>query len=502
VPKIGRGDVPYLAFLTLFAFAVCWEVFTYNSFGPETSLYYFYSDGLSFGQALRNFTYFNLMWYRPIPAVLYWMGEQFVSWHNVAGWKFVHFLTVLPALYAIYWLVVTCLAGKRIAGLLAALWFIAVPNVFPGIMEAVGFDFLHICFAVLCFGLYLRGTQSSGVRTAVLTALAWLCFMVALCCKEAALTVPLFLVAVSALVLLLDAKYRPLWYREVLRLAPFLAVLPVYYFVHYTKVPAGSFNQSGPYRSAANWAMIVANTRKLTLWVMRIYAFTGDTLGERMYHSNAVNNTVGFAAAALVIAMWLPRVWRDRWWRLVALFLIAWIAVFLVLPIYGGGFLWHVNLPLVGYAVLFGLAAAWAWETLTPMWQKLSLVVFFCGLMALGRASLHVEVYQGTHALAFRINHSVLSNPPVPAERVGADPLIYIEDRLGVGGWWYGCFGSLFNYTYMRHDITEVIVPPMASVPENLRARWRAHPNAFFFRLDDHFDWHDASAEFRAAISR
>jgi hypothetical protein len=33
-----------------------------------------------------------------------------------------------------------------------------------------------------------------------------------------------------------------------------------------------------------------------------------------------------------------------------------------------------------------------------------------------------------------------------------------------------------------------------------LRNRWLSHPNPYFFRYDEQFDWHDASAEFRAAI--
>src|SRR5262249_33926587 len=170
----------------------------------------------------------------------------------------------------------------------------------------------------------------------------------------------------------------------------------------------------------------------------------------------------------------------------------------LMLPIYGGGFLWHINLPLVGYAVLFGLAASWAWQAIpTAAWRRAAAAAFFVGLAALARFNLHTELYSGTHALAFRINHSVLSHPPVPADRLGTKPLVYIEDRLGVGGWWYGCYGILFNYTYLRKDIEEVVVPKLADVPQDLRARWLAHPNAFFFRLDENYDWRDASAEFR-----
>jgi len=497
--KARLRHVLHLGLLTVFAFALYGEVFAYDSFGPETALYYYYSDGLTFRLALRSFVYVQLMWYRPMTSVLYWAGEQFVGWHNIAGWKLVHFVTVLAALYAIYWLVAACLGGGRIAGLLAAAWFCAQPNVYPGVMEAAGFDFVHIAFTVLCAGIYWRATRASGRRMVALTALAWLCFLVALASKEVVLAVPVYLALVSALAAP-GSTQRPGWRREALRLAPFFAVLPLWYLLHFTKVPPGSFPGSGPYRSIANGSMIAANLRKMPLWILRIYAGTGETLGERMHQSNAVNNLAGVAAAVLVSLMWWRRIRMDSRRRLLAA-LLGWIAVFLALPVYAGGFLWHINLPLVGYSILFGMAAAWAWKAIPSRpWRGFALGVFLIGLAALGRYDLHIELYRGTHALAFRINHSVLSRPPVPADRLGRAPLVYIEDRLGVGGWWYGCYGILFNYTYLRHDIQEVVVPRLAEVPRDLRARWLTHPNAFFFRLDDNFDWRDASAEFRAAV--
>jgi hypothetical protein len=117
----------------------------------------------------------------------------------------------------------------------------------------------------------------------------------------------------------------------------------------------------------------------------------------------------------------------------------------------------------------------------------------------LSREGLNIELYAGSHATGYRINHSLLEHPPVASAALGKAPLIYIEDRLGMGPWWYGCFGSLFKFTYLRHDLEEVIVPLMPSVSREARIKWQAHPNAFFFRYDENYNWHDASAEFRAA---
>jgi len=130
-------------------------------------------------------------------------------------------------------------------------------------------------------------------------------------------------------------------------------------------------------------------------------------------------------------------------------------------------------------------------------------VTLLAGGLLLSRANLRTELDAGSHAAGYQINHSLLEHPPVPPAALGKAPLIYIEDRLGIGPWWYGCFGRLFNYTYLRHDLEEVIVPPMSQVTSEDRNKWLAHRNAFFFRYDREFNWHDASAEFRAgSVSR
>ena len=491
----------YPALLTALSFAIYWPAFFYDSFQPETALYYFYSDGRNFLQALQSYGYLSLMWYRPTPSMFYWIGQQFLGWHDLLGWKLFHFVTVLAAAYAIYWLVARCFSGGRLAGILAATCFLAHPNVYPGIMEVAGFDFLHIVLTILCVGLYFQAATASVARSLWLTALSWLCCVIALTSKEMALALPPYLLVMSVLLVVLDPNRRVSMRRELLRLLPFFLLLPVYYFMHLAKLPPTAFPSTGYYRSSANWTVILANCRKFLLWIPRIYAFTGETAGERMYQSTVLNNVVGIGSALLVAGTWLNQVRENRHYRLVGALMIGWIAVFLVLPIYSGGFLWHVNLPVVGYCVLFGLAAArWFESVPSPLWRSAALAAFFIGSVALSRVNLHTELYSGTHATAFRINHSVLRKPPVEPERLGKSPLIYIEDRLGIGGWWYGNYGILFNYVYLRHDLHEVVVPRLPLISQELRNGWLAHPNAYFFRYDEQYDWHDASAEFRAAI--
>jgi hypothetical protein len=444
------------------------------------------------------------MWYRPTGFALpYWIIEQFVSWHNLVGWKLIHFWTVIGTGYAIYWLVVRCLDGNRLAGLLSAMYFMAQPSLYAAVMEVAGFDFLHILLTVLCAGMYLLGTRASGRRCLLLTAGSWLLFVVAVTAKEMPLATPGFLLLTSVLIALFedkDAPAGPRIRRELLRLLPFFAVLPAYYFFHIARIAPGTFEDSGPYRNTANWGMILANLRKFPLWIVRIYAWSDQTLRDRMYQSTAVNNIIGICALTLVAVQWGRRTRLDPASRLVLLLMLGWTAVYLVLPVYSGGYVWHINLTVIGYSVLFGMALAWCFDAIAPPHvRRAAIALFLLGGLLLGRDNLKTELYAGTHATAFRINHSVLQHPPVPAETLGKEPLIYIEDRLGMGPWWYGCFGSLFKFTYLRHDIDEVIVPTMASVPANLRAKWLSRKNAFFFRYDEDYNWYDATREFRDA---
>jgi hypothetical protein len=500
--KKSFGDILALLLLTSFAFLLYVEIFTYHSFGPEFPLFYFYGDGLSLAQVLRSYTYIFLPWYRPTSASLfYWIGTQFLDWHDLTGWKAFHFWTFLAAAYALYWLVRRCLDGSRLAAFLAVACLIWQPSFFAVMMEVSSFDCLYILLAILCAGFYLQALRTSGLRSTLATTLSWVLFVVAITAKEMALAIPLFLLLAALCSLLYDPDGRPFsrrWAGEALRLAPFFAMLPVYYFVHLAKIPTGSFAGAGPYRDTAHWVAILANLRRFPLWIARIYAFTGDSVVQKLYLSTVINNAVGIGTFLLVVLQWIRRLRREPGCRFPLLLMLAWICAFLVIPTYAGGFFWHINLPLVGYCVLFGMAMAWWIEAIpSAVWRSVVLGLLLVGALLQGRENLHAELYHGLHASGFMINHSLLSRPPLPASQLGKAPLIYIEDRLGLGPWWYGCFGRLFDFVYLRHDVEEVVVPTLHSVPEDLRQRWLARPNAFFFRYDENYDWHDATAEFR-----
>jgi hypothetical protein len=496
----------YVTVLTLFGFALYLRVFTYNTFGPETPLFYFWSEGRPFREMLRNYTYLDAMWYRPTAfAVPYWILEQLFSWHDLVAWKLAHFLTVLAAAWALYWLVVRPLGAAPLAAFSSALYFLAQPCLYSGVMEVAGFDFIHILFVILSAGWFILSARAAPRASLWYTLLSWLSFLLAVTAKEAALALPGYLLLVSILIVWLDPGGQPraaLLRREALRLVPFFAVLPLYYVLHIARIPPQIFQATGQYRSGANWPVILANCRKFPLWIMRIYAWSDQTLQIHMYQSTALNNAVGLAALLLVLVQWRRIVRANPRGPMVLLLMLGWTCAFLLLPVYSGGYLWHVNLAVIGYCVLFGFAMGAGFDAIgsRPL-RGLAVAALGVGALLLGRANLDTELYAGSHATGYRINHSLIDHPPVPAAALGKAPLIYIEDRLGMGPWWYGCYGNLFRFAYLRRELEEVIVPSVAAVSPEARNRWLAHPDAFYFRYDDNYDWHDATAEFREAIA-
>jgi tetratricopeptide (TPR) repeat protein len=166
-------------------------------------------------------------------------------------------------------------------------------------------------------------------------------------------------------------------------------------------------------------------------------------------------------------------------------------------PIYAGTYLWHLNLALCGYAVLLGVAVSRFLGSLPSAAVRRFGLIGFCGsLLLLGKVNFDACLTRGVHRLAYMLNTTeVITHPPVPAERLGQKPLIYIEDRLGLGRWNYGS-SYLFSFAYLNLEIEQVTVPPLAQMPGELIGNWFQRKNAFFFRYDDQFKWRDATAEF------
>jgi hypothetical protein len=243
---------------------------------------------------------------------------------------------------------------------------------------------------------------------------------------------------------------------------------------------------------------MIRNVNKYPLWFARIYDHTLDLMNQAAGYINWRNDLIGGIALALVCYTCF-RLWRTGpEYQKYILLGVAWIAVFLVVPVYSGGYFWHGNLALCGYCLLFGVAIDWLFTRVGGRAGRVALAVFLIvGTVGLTRADVAQCLISGTHSETYRINSTVLSQPPVPLNRISGPALIYIEDWNNQDWWSFGA-GSLFNLVYLDRDLRQVIVPVMNKIPRDDRTKWLKHPNAFFFRYDKNYHWFDATAEFRA----
>lgn len=429
----------------------------------------------------------------------YWIGDHFLDWHNVAAWRCYELLTMLAVCALIYCLVLQLLPGRRTAGFFAALYFTCVPTVYAPLHELFAFDFLHIVFTLLCGAAFLASYRTYGAKSLSLWFLSWIAYVIALTSKEIAIVIPVFLSLTSIILTTWEPRTgnrRRDALREALRLVPFWALLPVYWAVHVQRI-ASQFGNGGDYRLGVNWPLILENIGKYPLWFARIYGMTPDHASQAAGYINRRNEMVGAALLLLVVTAWI-RLWRaDAEHTKYFLLAGAWIGVFLIVPVYSGGYLWHGNLALCGYCMLFGAAMEWALR-LVPSRQARFACVIVCiaGTVVLTRTDAAHGLASGYFSKASRLNSSVLTAPPLPLDRISGDALVYVEDEKQLGNWYYGA-GQLFNLVYLDPQMRQQTVPRMEWIDTSDLSRWLKHPHAFFFRYDEQFRWHDATEEFR-----
>jgi hypothetical protein len=286
--------------------------------------------------------------------------------------------------------------------------------------------------------------------------------------------------------------------REIQRLAPFWIMPPVFWALHIRNIPPSAYTPSGDYRVAFHTSHIIHNAVKYPLWLAREFSYTGDTMEQALGYTGSIDTMIGVTILIAVLLGSLQLWRRDREFRKIALFAVAWIGVFLLLPVYSGGYFWHGNLALAGFCILFGLALEHIFTALRSRGvQALTLLLGLSFMVAFMRADQAECLQHGIHSESYRINSTVLQYPPVPVDRITGPALVYVEDRQNLGEWFYGA-GSLFNLVYFDESLKQKVVPPMNEVSHDDAEQWLQSPQAFFFQYDSNYRWHDASDQFRS----
>jgi len=501
-----RLDLLLLFALVLLTVVEFSSFLTSASFGSEFTQFYLIVHDRSLAQIMKEYLAFTGPWYRPSQFILpYWIGQSFLSWHNPQGWRAYELFTVGVVSGLIYWFVLTLLPGRRIAAFFAALYFTCVPVINAPLYELAAFDFLHIIFGLLSAIAFTIGYRLKTWSGAGWTALALLSYAAALTSKEIAIVIPIYLAVISTVLYFYepgpDTKTARLL-REAKRLMPFFLLTGAYWWVHVRRIPMSQFGASADYRMSVNWPLIWQNLNKYPLWFARIYSYTMDLGHNAAGYENGRNDAAGILALILVLSASIM-LWRaGEIYRKYLLLAVAWVAVFLIVPVYSGGYFWHGNLALCGYCMLFGVSIDWLASRLQSQTVRFAvLAVVIAGMVGLTRLDAAASIVSGIHSETYRINSTVLAQPPVSFERMQEMPqvraLVYVEDRKNFGWWYYGA-GSLFNLVYLRVRLFQDLVPEMSKVPRAKCEEWIKEPNAFFFRYDDNYHWYDASNEFRA----
>jgi hypothetical protein len=485
--------------IVLFAVFVYWDMLSYRTFGPEFASFYAFNVGNTFSQVLKAYTtHLHYPWYRPTTFDLfYWFGSRLIDWHNLLGWKIMELIAALLCSFLVYWLVLVLLPKQRLAAALAAIYYIASPNLYAVIMDAQGLDFTHIIFGLLCVILFLLALRSTGWRAVVLISLSVLNYALALTSKELTIVTPVYLAVAGGTLLFTEGDKRR-WLRTAMLLLPFFLLTGAYWVGHVQRMPKDAWTANGGYRMQLYWPAIIANLKNYPFWMTRTYGIVPDA---QMRHFATWWSTLPACLAAVaVVVVWFRNARRDPALRVLLFLLLAWMAIFLIVPVYSGGAYWHANLAMAGYAVLFGYAIAYLLQSIPVVfWRRAAVCAFFLGFFFLARANAWGFLHESASAYFYRLDYMALDAPPLkPEQLAGPDrPLIYIEDRLGIAPWGYGGGNNLFKFIYLNKNIEEKGVPVLTSVPKPLCTEWLARPNAHFVYYDTRYHWWDGTELFR-----
>lgn len=501
-------SIPATCLLIIFAFCVLEfaDFLTSNGFGAEFCPFYGTIHGRPFSWVIAQYrASLGSVWYRPTSYFMaYWIGDQFLNWHSPPQWRAYELLTLFAAAAGIFWLVHLLARRRWVAGLFAAIYYLANPVVFAPAYDIAGFDFLYVVFGILSVGCYILALRTSGLRSVLLTIAAWIGYAIGATAKELILPEPLYLALLSGLSVYTAhreraASWMPGARREVLRLLPFGAIPIAFWMLHMRQV-AHAFAGNADYRTGFVLKSVIQNVIKYPLWLSRIFYPTPDTLLQAAGYTTIQNTIAGVILLSIAVIAWRRMAREERALRTVGIVALAWVGVFLIPSVYSGGYLWHANLALVGVAILMGFALDY-WTEERSSARRLAIAAVSAIMLLLARTDVKACIDRGVHFEAYRFGESALTKPPVPIGTLKGPSIVYIENPTGIAAWYFGA-GKLFQYVYRGPRVEQRVIPtrtaiPLAECNEMLRS-----PGIYMFTYDAAFRWQDITQEMRAYCAK
>jgi hypothetical protein len=314
-----------------------------SHFFQGDTIHWFYVRHKTAGDFLLSFVSLDSGgWYRPLTNGSI-QSIFFPVWGFApAGYRVIQYLLFLAATVAVYKLS-GMLTGRRLAACLATLFFsLHTINAYTtydlAFVPEIVYSFFYVCTVVF----YLQRRHTAAL----------LCFVLSLCSKEAAVTLPVTLVA-------LDVILNRTSVRGALTAArAHLALLVVYllFVVGYLGVQRSAFqsviNRPGPeitYRFALDQT-IFQNADVALTWAFNIPR--GWSTQSRAVDGWMLGFLKAFRILIGLLAIWL--MFRSE--RRLVLAGLAWFVITIVpaLPLVDHFFPYYLFLPLVGFSIVIG----------------------------------------------------------------------------------------------------------------------------------------------------
>jgi hypothetical protein len=328
--------------IAILEYIICFR--SSSHFFQGDTIHWFYVRHKTFSDFLHGFvTLDSGGWYRPLTNGSI-QSLFFPVWGlTPSGYRVVQYVLFAMATIAVYKLAMQ-LTGRRLVTWLATLFFSfhtinAYTTYDLAFVPEIVYGFFYVCAVIF----YLKGRRKTAI----------ICFLLSLCSKEAAVTLPAMLVALDIIV-----NLKPV-FRAIADARGHIALLAVYlvFVVGYLGVQRSAFesviNRPGPevtYRFALD-ETIVQNADLALTWAFNI---------PRGWHTQW-RNLDGWMIAALksfriviaLLAIWL--MFRPE--RKLMLAGLAWfvIAIAPALPLFDHFFPYYLFLPLVGLSIAIAI---------------------------------------------------------------------------------------------------------------------------------------------------
>jgi len=222
-------------------------------------------QGKSFSQILESFNLFkkgpqNFLFYRPLTTQLFfWLGFK-VFGLNPLGWRLVLFLFFYFSVFLVFWLAEILFRKKEISFLTTFFYAISGSHFyrlfFLSQFQEVGLAFFYLLSVILFVYTYREDSFLLKVGSLIF-------FIIALTCKETAVTLPLVLFLIYWL-----EKSRSSFFSEALKkILPYFVISIIYLLL---RIFIFGFVQGGDYNFVFSFRSICNSSIWYFLWILGV----------------------------------------------------------------------------------------------------------------------------------------------------------------------------------------------------------------------------------------